>query len=74
MLPLRKMVVAIIWYAKIKTVKLTFVGYALVLGNHMDLAGIIVIVMTKKKPKQRELLKINQGLPCNAICFIAIGI
>lgn len=68
------MVVAITWSAKIKTAKLTFVGYALAHGNHTDLAGIIAIVMTKKKPKQRELLKINQGLPCNAICSIAIGI
>jgi len=35
------MVVAIIWFAKIKIVKLTFVGYALAHGNHMDRRGKI---------------------------------
>jgi len=35
------MVAATIWFAKIKTAKLTFVGYALAHGTHMDLRGKI---------------------------------
>jgi len=33
------MVVAIIWFVKIKIAKLIFVGYVLAHGNHMDLHG-----------------------------------
>jgi len=35
------MVVATTWFVKIKIAKLTFVGYALVHGNHTDLHGKI---------------------------------
>lgn len=38
---LKKMVVAIIWFAKIKIARQTFVGFAWDLGSLMEVPGII---------------------------------
>lgn len=71
---LRKMVDAIIWCAKIKIVKLTFVGCVSDRGNHMVPAGIIVIVTMKKRLKPQEMLKKNRDLHYRDIYFTAIDI
>lgn len=68
----KKMVAVIIWCAKIKIVKLTFVGCVLDHGNHMVQAGIIVTVMMKKKLKQHEMLKKNRDLHYKDIYSIVI--
>lgn len=71
---LRKMVDAIIWYAKIKIVKLTSVGCVSGRGNHTVPAGIIVIVTMKKRLKPREMLKKNRDPHYRDIYFTVIDI
>jgi len=74
MLLLKKMVAVIIWFARIRIVKLNFVGYVLDLGNHMVLAGIIVTVMMKRKLKWLGMHKKNPDQLYRDIYFIAIDI
>jgi hypothetical protein len=56
------MVAAIIWCAKIRIVRPTFVGFVLVRGNRMAHLGLTVLDMIKIKPKQPGMHRIDHEL------------
>ena len=65
---------AIIWCAKIRPVKLIFVGFVWDLGNPTEALGTIAIDMMKMKRDQPGKAKKSPELPCLDISFTATDI
>jgi len=68
------MAAVITWFVATTIARLTFVGCAWGLGNHMDQVGTVVIVMMRKMPRQPEMPKLNHGKPWSVTCSTVIAI
>jgi hypothetical protein len=66
------MVAAIIWCARIRIVRLTFVGFVLGRGNNMAHLGITAIAM-RRRPRQPEVRRRGHELHFSDICSTAMA-